>query len=107
VITGQLANDTGQSNSDGNTSDPSILGTVTDAHAVTAFRAGFDNTPVGSFFDVFADSFINQNAEFLVLKRRAIFFDQPVQFVEDVIIGVNAEFETRNGFGQDVDAFSD
>ncbi len=58
VISARLANDTapgGGTNSDGITSDPVITGTIMDASAITQFRAGFDATPVQSFFDVFAD----------------------------------------------------
>ncbi|WP_413168102.1 Ig-like domain-containing protein [Capilliphycus salinus ALCB114379] len=43
-ITAQLANDTGENNSDGITTDPTITGTVSDDNEIVAFRAGFDGT---------------------------------------------------------------
>ncbi len=58
VIAAGLANDTapgGGTNTDGLTSDSTIMGTVSDASRIASFRAGFDATPVPSFFDIFAD----------------------------------------------------
>ena len=52
VVTAALANDTGREADDGLTFDPTVAGTVADASALTAFRAGLDATPVGSFTDV-------------------------------------------------------
>ena len=55
VITAGLARDTaigGTTNLDQITADPTITGRVTDASPVTALRAGFDNTPSGSYVNV-------------------------------------------------------
>jgi hypothetical protein len=52
TVTAGLANDTGRDDADGLTFDPTVSGTVTDASPLTAFRAGLDDTPVGSFTDV-------------------------------------------------------
>ncbi len=38
----ELANDTGDSNTDGVTTDPTVTGTITDAGEIVALRAGFD-----------------------------------------------------------------
>jgi hypothetical protein len=51
-ISAALANDTGRDDADGITFDPTVRGTVTDAGAVAAFRAGLDGTPAGAFTDV-------------------------------------------------------
>ena len=46
ALTARLANDTGESNSDGITSDPTVTGTVTPSNGrVTRLRAGFGGTP--------------------------------------------------------------
>ncbi len=55
VIVAALTNDTGASNLDGITQDASIAGTLSDASAIASFKAGFDATPVGSFFDIFGE----------------------------------------------------
>src|SRR5262245_11741736 len=52
VITAALLHDTGASEADGLTSDPTIGGRVTDASPVLVFRAGLDDTPPGGFSDV-------------------------------------------------------
>ncbi len=52
VIAAGLVNDTGQSNTDGLTSDPAIAGTVTDASTIASFRAGFDAAPSASYANV-------------------------------------------------------
>ncbi|MGB3401310.1 MAG: S8 family serine peptidase [Microcoleaceae cyanobacterium] len=41
-ISVELANDTGDSNTDGVTTDPTVTGTITDAGEIVALRAGFD-----------------------------------------------------------------
>ena len=48
LIIVSLANDTGTSNADGITSDPTITGRVTDVSEITAFRARFN----GNFVDI-------------------------------------------------------
>lgn len=58
AITANLANDTapgGTTNTDKITSDPTITGTLTDTSRVTAFKAGFDDTPASNFIDVLAN----------------------------------------------------
>ena len=57
IITAQLLRDTavGGINLDRLTSDPTIVGTVTDLSSVVELRAGFDNTPVGNYFDILSD----------------------------------------------------
>lgn len=50
-----LAHDTGTSATDRLTSDTSLAGNVADRSAISSFYAGFDDAPVGSFFDVLAD----------------------------------------------------
>lgn len=55
VINASLLHDTaanGQTNSDRITFDPTITGTVIDASRIVEFKAGFDNTQVGSFTNV-------------------------------------------------------
>ncbi|MFM6917107.1 MAG: Ig-like domain-containing protein, partial [Dolichospermum sp.] len=49
VIQASLTNDTGSSNTDKITNNPTISGTVTDENAITLFRAKLDN---GTFVDV-------------------------------------------------------
>ena len=49
VITAKLATDTGSSNSDKITFNPTISGTITDANNVTGFKASFDGT---NFVDI-------------------------------------------------------
>ncbi len=41
-ISVELANDTGDSNTDGVTTDPTVTGTITDAGEIVSLRAGFD-----------------------------------------------------------------
>jgi hypothetical protein len=50
-----LVNDTGISSTDRITFDSSISGTVTDASPIASFNAGFDDTPVDSFFDLLSE----------------------------------------------------
>jgi hypothetical protein len=52
VISARLANDTGTSNSDKLTSDPTITGTVTDSSAIASLRAGVDKLLTKDFVDV-------------------------------------------------------
>lgn len=47
-----LANDTGASNSDGLTFDPTVSGTVADAHGIAALEAAFDIGPSPVFHNV-------------------------------------------------------
>jgi cyclophilin family peptidyl-prolyl cis-trans isomerase len=52
-IQARLAHDTGTSNSDGLTNDPTVTGTVSDPPGgIVSFRAGFDNTPPSGFANV-------------------------------------------------------
>ncbi|MEG5031280.1 Ig-like domain-containing protein, partial [Microcoleus sp. AT8-B1] len=52
AIAATLTNDTGTSNSDRITSNPTIGGTVTDSSSIASFRAGFDDTPIAEFADI-------------------------------------------------------
>jgi Bacterial Ig-like domain/Bacterial Ig domain/LVIVD repeat len=52
VISAALANDTGASNSDKVTQDPTVTGTVVDASAIASFLAGFDGAAIGAFVSV-------------------------------------------------------
>lgn len=51
VVAG-LNNDTGTSETDGLTFDPTITGTITDLQPISQFMAGFDTTPSENFVDV-------------------------------------------------------
>ncbi|WP_460203034.1 Ig-like domain-containing protein, partial [Scytonema sp. NUACC21] len=58
AISATLVNDTAPGNTtnkDSITYDPTISGTVSDAHRVIEFRAGFDSTPDVGFISVLAD----------------------------------------------------
>ena len=77
VLAATLSNDTapsGGTNSDGQTSDPAIGGTVADALSkITALTAGFDSTPVSSFFDVFTNLSLDssgKNGTFTLSRAR-------------------------------------
>ncbi|WP_202224640.1 hypothetical protein, partial [Okeania sp. KiyG1] len=50
----ELVNDTGTDDSDGITSEPTIIGTINTASEVVSFKAGFNDTPVEDFVDVTA-----------------------------------------------------
>jgi RHS repeat-associated protein len=54
VINANLERDTARSgtNSDKITSDPTIVGSITDSNAIVEFRAGFNNTPTANFTNV-------------------------------------------------------
>lgn len=52
TLTARLRNDTGVSSTDGITSDPTVIGQVTDASGIRSLRAGFDNTPSSAFRDI-------------------------------------------------------
>ncbi|MEG5025164.1 MULTISPECIES: FG-GAP-like repeat-containing protein, partial [unclassified Microcoleus] len=52
AIAATLTNDTGTSNSDRITSNPTIGGSVTDSSSIASFRAGFDDTPIAEFADI-------------------------------------------------------
>ena len=54
-ITVALLNDTGSSNSDGLTSDPSVNGSVADVSTITSLRAGFNQTAEADFVEVVGD----------------------------------------------------
>jgi len=63
----QLVNDTGTSNSDRITSDPSISGTLVDDVAgsgIAVFRGGLDSTPAANFTDLSAT--LNSDGTFLL-----------------------------------------
>jgi hypothetical protein len=51
----QLEQDTGASNADGITFNPTITGFAIDINAIQSFRAGFDATPLSGYTDVLAD----------------------------------------------------
>lgn len=55
LLLAQLAQDTGSSNSDGITSNPSVTGFVADINAIASFRAGFDTTALANFTDILSD----------------------------------------------------
>ena len=58
IITAQLLRDTaigGTTNSDRLTSDPTIVGTVTDLSTVAELRAGFNNTPTANHLNILSD----------------------------------------------------
>jgi hypothetical protein len=55
VISAALSHDSGTSNSDGVTSDPSVQGTVNDNNGVATFRAGLDGASVATFSSVLAE----------------------------------------------------
>ncbi|BAZ08411.1 FG-GAP repeat-containing protein [Calothrix sp. NIES-4071] len=55
LISAKLQRDTASgntTNSDKITSDPSIIGNVTDSSSIAEFKAGFDNTPVTNFVNI-------------------------------------------------------
>jgi hypothetical protein len=52
ALSAHLADDTGVSSSDGITSDPTVVGQIVDAPAVTSFVAGFDGTPASSYVNI-------------------------------------------------------
>jgi cyclophilin family peptidyl-prolyl cis-trans isomerase len=52
TVTAQLANDTGSSNTDHITSDPTVTGMVTSIAPPVKLLAGFGSTPVSAFTDV-------------------------------------------------------
>ncbi len=54
-ITAGLLNDTGSSNSDGITADPSVTGNVTNASSAVSMKAGFDSTPSSTWINVISD----------------------------------------------------
>ena len=49
-----LVEDTGNSNSDRLTANPTVTGSITDINGITEFRARFDNNPEQNLIDVFA-----------------------------------------------------
>jgi hypothetical protein len=52
IIAAGLANDTGRSNSDRLTNDPTIAGKITDTSKIVTLTAGFGNTPASSWQNV-------------------------------------------------------
>ncbi|WP_237397018.1 Ig-like domain-containing protein, partial [Okeania sp. KiyG1] len=54
VISAELLNDTGEDDSDGITSDPTIIGTINTESEVVSLTAGFNETSVEDFVDVTA-----------------------------------------------------
>ncbi|MEL7038787.1 MAG: FG-GAP-like repeat-containing protein, partial [Cyanobacteria bacterium J06592_8] len=55
TISAQLANDTGDDNSDGITTDPTITGTVSDANEIVALRAGSEGNLINISSQLAAD----------------------------------------------------
>jgi uncharacterized protein (TIGR03118 family) len=67
IISAALADDTagpGGTASDGITSDPSVLGKITNTSAITSFSAGFDSTPTGNFTSILGN--VASNGTFLL-----------------------------------------
>ena len=52
MISVELANDTGVDDTDEITSDPTIIGIVTDANEVVSLKAGFNDTPTEDFVEI-------------------------------------------------------
>ena len=55
IISAELLNDTGADDTDNITSDPTIIGTVTDASEIVSLTAGFNETSVEDFVDITAE----------------------------------------------------
>ncbi|WP_223300941.1 FG-GAP-like repeat-containing protein [Oscillatoria nigro-viridis] len=68
AIAATLTNDTGTSNSDRITSNPTIGGTVTDSSSIASFRAGFDDTPIAEFADI--TSLLGSNGSFTLSRTQ-------------------------------------
>jgi RHS repeat-associated protein len=68
AIAAALTNDTGTSNSDRITSNPTISGTVTDDSNIASFRAGFDDTPVTEFANI--TPLLNSNGSFTLSRTQ-------------------------------------
>ena len=54
VISAELANDTGEDDTDNITSEPTIIGNINTESEVVSLKAGFNDTPVEEFVDVTA-----------------------------------------------------
>jgi hypothetical protein len=68
VISADLVNDAGQSNTDFITNDPAIAGMVTDDNAIQTFRAGFDGTSPANYVDIIAT--LAPNGAFMLDRNR-------------------------------------
>ncbi|NET42562.1 Ig-like domain-containing protein [Okeania sp. SIO2B3] len=52
IISAELANDTGEDDSDNITSDPTIIGTINTESEIVSLTAGFNETPAEDFVDI-------------------------------------------------------
>jgi len=68
TIAAFLLNDTGTNATDNITSDPTISGSITNAHQIIRFRAGFDETPTENFVDILSD--LQADAHFTLTPER-------------------------------------
>jgi cyclophilin family peptidyl-prolyl cis-trans isomerase len=66
TVTAQLANDTGVSNTDHITSDPTVIGKVTTVAPLVSLKAGFGSTPPSAFTDV--TSAVNADGTFTLSR---------------------------------------
>jgi cyclophilin family peptidyl-prolyl cis-trans isomerase len=66
TVTAQLANDTGFSNADHLTNDPTVTGKVTALATPVTLKAGFGSTPVSAFTDV--SSAVNADGTFTLSR---------------------------------------
>jgi hypothetical protein len=90
-ITAELANDTGDSNTDGVTTDPTISGTVTDVNEVVGLRAGSG----GNLIDATSQLEAGGNFELGQLELEAFLGES---LVEDT--SYTLELEAEDAFGQ-------
>ncbi|MEL7039577.1 MAG: S8 family serine peptidase [Cyanobacteria bacterium J06592_8] len=75
TITAQLANDTGDNNSDGITTDPTITGSVSDASEIVALRAGSE----GNLIDISSQLEADGRFEFEQLQLEAFLGESLVE----------------------------
>lgn len=68
LINAGLANDTGTSNNDGITSDPTIVGTINDSSTITSFRASLG----GNFLDISSQRQVDGSFELELDELQAI-----------------------------------
>jgi cyclophilin family peptidyl-prolyl cis-trans isomerase len=66
AVTASLAHDTGVSNTDHLTNDPTVIGKVTSVAPVASLRAGFGSTPLSAFTDV--TSAVNADGTFTLSR---------------------------------------
>ena len=74
LITAALVNDTapaGTNNTDGITSYPTIVGSITETSALASFRAGFNNTPTTNFVEL--TSFLTADGKFTLNRANLEF----------------------------------